>query len=549
MSFVLGGTSTSNRERRPDYISRNTSGVGIRVRVNGGSFTGTRTVPGPGNVAADVSAGSVNCNAPASDGSRTCTVLVVATVGYNDFEITAWDAPPAGGSFAAANELENTLLLNSLVESNQSNSLGFTLNGVVASVALSVSPTSLPSGTSGSATLTVLAKDARGNIIISPGTYTDANGSPVTITVSATPACAMSPPACNSPGTTVLGQSTFTGPSVRTTTLIYDGGALTSSTLAVTAPSLTGNTGATLSFTNTTGGIPIPGAPVIAEFTPTTSSNSNGFITVGPDGNLWFSEGSANKIAFVTTAGAFTEYTIPTAGAQPRGIATGSDGAIWFAEQDGNKIGRVTTAGIFTEYPIPSVSPRAMDLRLGPDGNIWFAEFNTDKIGKITPAGVITEYSTPTSGSGPIFVAAGPDGNVWFTEFNGHKVGKIDPSGSITEYSSGLTGGSINGIALGSDGNLWFCDAGKIGRITPSGTVTEFAGISGTGITSGADGNLWITESGAAKVARMTTSGSYQEFSSGITPGSSPWGITLGPDNNVWLTETAAPGKIGKIVP
>ena len=79
--------------------------------------------------------------------------------------------------------------------------------------------------------------------------------------------------------------------------------------------------------------------------------------------------------------------------------------------------------------------------------------------------------------------------------------------------------------------------------------MTEFAGISGTGITSGADGNLWITESGAAKVARMTTSGSYQEFSNGITPGSSPWGITLGPDNNVWFTETAAPGKIGKIVP
>ena len=46
-------------------------------------------------------------------------------------------------------------------------------------------------------------------------------------------------------------------------------------------------------------------------------------ITVGPDGNLWFTEYDGNKIGKITTGGTITEYAIPTVNANARGIATG----------------------------------------------------------------------------------------------------------------------------------------------------------------------------------------------------------------------------------
>jgi hypothetical protein len=62
--------------------------------------------------------------------------------------------------------------------------------------------------------------------------------------------------------------------------------------------------------------------PTVASVQQSDAPNSNPTgITAGPDGNLWFSEFNANKLAKITTAGVFTEYAIPTSGSEPLGIA------------------------------------------------------------------------------------------------------------------------------------------------------------------------------------------------------------------------------------
>jgi len=38
-----------------------------------------------------------------------------------------------------------------------------------------------------------------------------------------------------------------------------------------------------------------------------------------------------------------TEFTVPTGSSFPLGIAAGPDGALWFTENSANKIGRITT--------------------------------------------------------------------------------------------------------------------------------------------------------------------------------------------------------------
>src|SRR5437763_14371406 len=73
------------------------------------------------------------------------------------------------------------------------------------------------------------------------------------------------------------------------------------------------------------------------------------FITTGPDGNLWFTEG-AGPIGRITPGGAVTEFSAGiTAGASPLGIAAGPDGSLWFTERGMARIGVITSPGLAPE--------------------------------------------------------------------------------------------------------------------------------------------------------------------------------------------------------
>jgi streptogramin lyase len=289
---------------------------------------------------------------------------------------------------------------------------------------------------------------------------------------------------------------------------------------------------------------------VVTEFPIPTSNSGPYAIAAGPDGNLWFTELSANKIATITTAGVITEFPSPPGGGGLMGIVAGPDGNLWFTESAGQKIGRTTTAGVITEFPIPTAgSPGG--IAAGSDGNLWFTEFGGNKIGRMTTAGVATEFPIPTAFSDPIGIAAGPDGNLWFTESNGNQIGKITTAGVITEFPIPTAGGFPTGIAAGPDGNLWFTEQGgnKVGRITTSGVVTEFpipaAGSTPFGIAAGPDGNLWFAEQAGNNVGQITTAGVITEFPI-TTANSNPFGIAAGADGNLWFVEFT-PNQVGRI--
>jgi streptogramin lyase len=64
-----------------------------------------------------------------------------------------------------------------------------------------------------------------------------------------------------------------------------------------------------------------------------------------------------------------TEYAVPTAGSAPTGIAAGPDGALWFTEFSGNKIGRMTPDGVVTnEFTVPTASSSSVGIAAGPEG-------------------------------------------------------------------------------------------------------------------------------------------------------------------------------------
>lgn len=308
-------------------------------------------------------------------------------------------------------------------------------------------------------------------------------------------------------------------------------------------------------------------APPIVEYqTPGLSPSQ---LTVGPDGNFWFTDSTNNAIGKMTPEGTVTQYPIPSTRALPQKITAGPDGNLWFTEMHfgANKIGKITTDGVITEYPIPTPFAFPVGIVAGPDGNIWFTESASGKIGKLNPSlgptdsnAIDDNFNSGMSGSAnPYDIIVGPDGNLWFTEvgggdFNPSKIGRITMDGIVTEYGTGLAAQSgLQGLAAGADGNIWFTqyNTNKIGKLEiGSGNITEFdngltPGSSPNAIIAGPDGELWFTESSGNNIGKIALDGTINEYP--LAAGSQPNGIVAGPDGNIWFAGTGN-NYIGKVL-
>jgi streptogramin lyase len=313
------------------------------------------------------------------------------------------------------------------------------------------------------------------------------------------------------------------------------------------------------------------GAPAWADITefPVTGPNSGdlGFMTVGPDGNIWFTElnffstGRGNKIGRISPqdpgdGSTIAEFELPNSDSWPAHVTVGPDNSLWFTESTGSRIGKITVDGQITEFDLPDPNSRPVGITLGPDGNLWFTERDGNRIGVITPDGqILHEFPVTTLNSGPAAISLGPDGNLWFTENSGQKIGRITVDGTITEFVLPHGGSDPFGITEGPDGNLWFTenDGIRIGRITPDGVLTEFDFPNSTSpprwpvtIKTGPDGNLWFTEWGGNAIGQMTTGGVLVTEYNAPTRNSNPRGLTVGPEGNIWFTE-ASGNKIGRL--
>ncbi len=281
-------------------------------------------------------------------------------------------------------------------------------------------------------------------------------------------------------------------------------------------------------------------------------------VTVGSDGNLWFTDWHTSKIGRMTTSGEVEEYALPaikgTWESAPAGIVAGpeKEKALWFTDHGSSKIGRITTSGEIKEYELPSTSDPA-GIVAGPEKEkaLWFTESGTSRIGRITTEGEIKEYELPTKGSGTTGIILGPEGYLWFTNAYTSKIGRIIPSShEIKEYTLPAES-RPDGIVAGPEGYMWFADAlsGKIGRINPSNEeIKEYelpAGSHPRSIVAGPEGDLWLTEPSSNKIVQITTSGSITTEYTQPT-GSNPFGITVGPESNVWFTDDGD-GKVGTI--
>ncbi|HYB00815.1 MAG TPA: hypothetical protein VED37_11410 [Ktedonobacteraceae bacterium] len=271
-------------------------------------------------------------------------------------------------------------------------------------------------------------------------------------------------------------------------------------------------------------------------------------MTVGPDGNLWFTDG--DKIGRITTKGVITEFAVPyPATAIPKpGIASGQDGNLWYIS--GTKLGRISPQGRFIgAVSMPAGVWYITGLTAARDGTIWVGLSNagetnqqTYEIAKVTASGKVTTFAIP----GPVAptggLVAGADGNLWVIATD-TSIAPITPTGHLIEYAVAIHNPPLVEITPGPDGNIWFIDSGgMVGKISSAGDFTLFptaeqANVESTAIGSGPDGNSWFS-TGSNALTRITPSGLTTQFALPHT--GNVTSITSGSDGGVWFVQVSS---------
>jgi hypothetical protein len=415
---------TSGSVRSPRYISASTQSASITVAPSGGS-AGTPVV--------------VNC-------TTACSGQIAAPVGSDSFTINLFDAINGGGNLLSTGSLTQTIVLD------QANTVNATFNGVVASLSVSLSPNSVPPGTAATVTVNVAALDADNNTIVGPGSYVNAAGTPLTVTLADS----------DTSGATHLSATTLTGPPVTPITLSYTGGAIANPTITASASSLP-NGAATLTIA----------APVAGEIYVSNSA-TNSILVFAPSPN-----GTLNEAPIATIAGSNTGLQ------DPQDIAVDASGRIYVTNdlpQSAN-VGDLTPGGYITVY---AANPHGT-LNEAPLATVTLAVGNINVPGPFVvqgfPFGIAIDASGKMYVAGGNFATGAADGNVAVYAANPSGTFSATPLGTVDALSAnGAFSSDFAGVAVDATTKIYAATPLGLGTATQS--ITVWSNPIGLGIDS-----------------------------------------------------------------
>ena len=312
---------------------------------------------------------------------------------------------------------------------------------------------------------------------------------------------------------------------------------------------------------------PAQAAPLggLKQFPVPTDNSQPRHITVGADGNLWFTEGNEvfdpagnfSNIGRITPGGEITEFRVDCQ-CFLNDIVQGPNNILYFTHNNPG-LGRIRTSGQVLDPVVPQdeqgnqiTDAIGNGIAAAPDGSLWFTDFNNNSLWRYEPAADrFTQYPVPTPGANPYDVAVNENGIVWFSESGANQIGRLNPeTGDITETPVEVT---PRGIAVAADRSVWFAarfTPQAVGRLDPTTDAVTLIPRAGTGpedIAAAPDGSVWFTQTLSGNVARISADGGIAEGRS--VNRSEPFGIAIGPDGRtVWYALMEA-NKIARLTP
>jgi virginiamycin B lyase len=258
---------------------------------------------------------------------------------------------------------------------------------------------------------------------------------------------------------------------------------------------------------------------------------------------------------------------------------TGPDGAIWFPDGSSNlalypvAIDRVTMAGQVTRYPLPKVSSSEFpyQITLGPDAAMWFTIAGTGGrgyIGRITAAGTISTFDPGSyAPAGSNRIVTGPNGSLWFGALTARapygklEIESITPLGQISRVYTFPSGFEAMSPFITAAGKMWFvliaaaspptptvvCSLSSAGGLSCNPLPGDAAGITAVAAaTIGPDGAIWMTATNrSARTSQTvplllrtdpnTAASTTYALATGKKDTPNVGGIVTGPDGALWV--------------
>jgi virginiamycin B lyase len=259
--------------------------------------------------------------------------------------------------------------------------------------------------------------------------------------------------------------------------------------------------------TVTTGGV------VSSKAIPSGDVVSFNGMTLGPDGNVWFTE--ASHVGKITPALAITEfaYKDSTTNNYLDSIVTGPDGNLWVSEYFAAAVLKIVPGtGAMTSFALGCNGSQIVSAK----GDLYVSCTNNTLV-QVTTAGVVTPLYNPYGfSSNGALLTIGPDGNPWFGATTGDVIGEFDPgTGQMTYYYPPTNYGVANALTLGPDGNMWTVDgANRSVQVY----ILNVISVSPTSLTLTAPGktaNIVVTQPGTTAWTASSTSTAIAKVAQG----------------------------------
>jgi hypothetical protein len=447
-----GGAASAAR-RRIRYVSASTKSATVAVTPAGGT----------------ASAPAVITCTPAA-----CSGTVQAPVGSDTFAVKLFDATNGTGNLLSTGTLVQTIVLDA------ANHVNVTFDGVVHALALVLSPSAVTAGTPSTVDVAVDALDADGNTIVGPGTYVDANGNPLTISLADS----------DTSGATHLSTMNLTAPPATPVTLSYNGAAIPCITISANATAIPAAHAI----------LPAAGPPTL--YVAGTPAGSSTATVVRAISNPATSPSVARTIS-----GASTDLNAGINGLGTDACAnllatTASQTAalqllVFSATANGNVAPMRTFGDPNNQDPGPVTVDAAGDVTTAYIGSFYndfqsaaIESFSPTASGAVAPTRTVTAFGNPAGG-----VVYDPSGAIWASQAAGNAIYVIPP---------GATKLSIEPTLVGNVGDEIDVDGGQ----QPQTTVD-------------AAGNIYFTSSVATLIFN-TSSNTYVTM----------WTLQFGPQSN-----------------
>lgn len=220
-------------------------------------------------------------------------------------------------------------------------------------------------------------------------------------------------------------------------------------------------------------------------------------IAVDAQGNAWYADSPATAMLRITPAGEIRSFPLGTPISRLGRVAAGPDGSVWFAEGTTYSVSSIRAEKL-ERHDIPSVRGGPFGVAVAADGTVWATLQSSNALMKIPPGGAPTEIEIPTRGVAPTDVAVAPDGSIWFIEFRANRIGRY-ADGKFTEVAMPEGIGALSGLAVTADGSAWFgaMKGAAIGRVKGSDvTMFKLPRDDAKPFTLAADtkGNVWYAD-------------------------------------------------------